>query len=66
MNKPFPIGIYSGNSEPASANDYLNDFIKEINYLQFTKVLISDRRFNVRTQGFICDMPARAFIKCIK
>ena len=64
--KPFPVAIYSGNSKPASVDEYLNDYIKEGNQLQSNGIVISNRRFNVRIHCFVCDMPARAFVKCIK
>ncbi|XP_043469597.1 uncharacterized protein LOC122503205 [Leptopilina heterotoma] len=62
--KPFAIAIYSGNSKPASVDDFMNDFIVEINNLTHRGVTISEKRFNVRIHCFLCDTPARAFLKC--
>ena len=42
--KPFPVAIYSGNSKPASVDEYLNDCIKEGNQLQSNGIVISNRR----------------------
>ena len=64
--KPFAVAIYCGNSKPASLDDFLQDFISEINRLQANGTTIMDRRFNVRIHCFICDTPARAFIKGTK
>ena len=64
--KPFPIAIYCGNSKPGNVDEFLNDFVEELNELQANGIIISDQRFNVRTHCFICDMPARAFLKYTK
>lgn len=63
MFKPFPVGIYYGHSKPASADAFLHDFIIEINDLQENGMIISVRHFEVRLKCFICDTPARAFLK---
>lgn len=64
--KPFPIGIYSGNSKSASVEDYLRDLIDEINDLQVNGPVNSNQRFNAGIHYFVCEMPARAFLKCTK
>lgn len=64
--KPFAVAIYSGNSKPANVDDFLKEYIEEINQLQIRGITISEKHFNVRIHCFICDMPARAFIKCTK
>ena len=45
---------------------YTSHFIAEANNLQANGVTISNQRFNVRIHCFICDTPARAFLKCTK
>lgn len=64
--KPFPVAIYSGNHKPGDVNKYLHQFIIEINELQADGLLINGQRFSICIKRFICDRPARAFLKCIK
>lgn len=62
----FPITIYSGNEKPDNLENYLKHFISELNQLQQNGVCIDDQLFCIRIKAFICDRPARAFLKCIK
>ena len=64
--KPFIISIYSGFGKPQSFENYLSDFIEEINNLLKNGIEIKGYRFQIKVKCFICDRPARAFIKCIK
>lgn len=64
--KPFPVAVFCGNEKPNNLNGYLNDFIKEINKLTLEGITIEDRIFKVRIMCFVCDRPARSFLKCIK
>ncbi|XP_033213649.1 uncharacterized protein LOC117170728 [Belonocnema kinseyi] len=64
--KPFAVLIYFGTSKPVSLDDYFGDFTTEVNRLQANGVTIMEQRFNVRIHWFICDTPARAFIKGTK
>lgn len=63
---PFPIAIYCGNSKPNSVDDFLTELVDEINVLNSEGIRIENKQFNVRVHCFICDMPARAFLKCVK
>lgn len=64
--KPFPIAIYSGTHKPNNLNEYFGSFIEEINGLMESGIVIDGRQFEVCIGCFICDRPARSFIKCIK
>ncbi|XP_033225680.1 uncharacterized protein LOC117178360 [Belonocnema kinseyi] len=64
--KPFPVAIYCGNSKPLSVDDYLRELIHELNILQANGIVIENKLFNVRIHCFVCDMPARTFLKCTK
>lgn len=64
--KPFVVSAYVGNSKPKSVNLFLKDFIAEINNLQNRGTIINNKQFHVTIKCFICDTPARAYIKCIK
>lgn len=64
--KPFPVAVFCGNAKPNNLNSYLKDFIKEMNELTREGVIIEERIFKVRIMCFVCDRPARSFLKCIK
>lgn len=64
--KPFVVAAYIGNSKPKSVNEFLKDFIRDINSLQNTGVVINENQFRVKLQCFICDTPARSYLKCTK
>lgn len=54
-SNPIVVAIYSGSTKP-DIQFFLLDFINEL------KVL--NKRVNIK--NFVCDSPARAFLKCIK
>lgn len=63
--RPFVIGIYFGIGKPKNLNTYLEDFINEMETLLRDGIYLqnSGRRYTVRIRCFICDSPARAYIK---
>lgn len=65
FSKPVPVGIYLGNSKPGKVEEYLRDFISEMCILkdgyEFKGV-----KYLITIQCFICDAPARQYLKCIK
>lgn len=64
--KPFLIGLYYGESKPSSINEFLDDFINEVNNLITDGINIGNSHYNFNIKTFICDTPARAFLKCCK
>ena len=58
---PFIIGIFCGRSKPTNLNDYLNDFILDINEL-FENPFIGHKKFSINIRAFICDASARSFL----
>ena len=64
--KPFVIGVYCGSSKPKSLKEYLYDFVQEMKEVLTSGVDFDINKYNVKLDAFICDAPARAFIKCIK
>lgn len=62
--KPMVICIWSGEGKPTSVNDYLRPFVEELIVLLETGIKITDHQINISVRCFICDSPARAFIKC--
>ena len=64
--EPFLVALYYGKKKPSSLNEYLKDFIEEYRILQENGIVLGTHTFNVKLKAFICDAPARAFLKCIK
>lgn len=63
--KPMVIGIYSGKGKPTDLNAFLHDFVNEMNDVLTNEIIINDFKISVKLRCFICDSPARAFIKGI-
>lgn len=61
--QPLVIGIYYGGAKPKDAGQYLKPFIEELVELLEHGLQINDKRITVKVRCFICDTPARAFIK---
>ncbi|CAH1114751.1 unnamed protein product [Psylliodes chrysocephalus] len=64
--EPFVIALYYGDSKPADLETYFQEFIEEINVLQTTGFTYEETNFKFQLKYFICDSPARAFLKCVK
>lgn len=64
--KPFPVAIYCGIQKPGNVEKYFEKFIEEINLLQTEGLNVNNKLFQVSVKAFICDRPARSFVKCIK
>jgi len=64
--EPFLVGLYYGNSKPEQVHDYLRDLIAELQVLMRNGVLHKTTVHKVTLRAFVCDAPARAFLKCIK
>lgn len=62
---PFIIGIYYGVGKPADITVYLEDFVTEMATLIENGLTDQDKNktFTVKIRCFICDSPARAYIK---
>lgn len=65
-SKPFIVGIFCGNSKPKPLTLYLEDFVSELNNLLQFGIEINNKKFSVLVHSFICDMPAKSYIKCVK
>lgn len=63
--EPFVVAIHAGTSKPKSLQKYLSDFIEELNNLLINGIVIGGQKFAIQLQCFICDRPARSFIKGI-
>lgn len=69
-NKVGIVDIYHGEKKPDDANLFLKDVITEIIDLLMHDIIINkeNEKFNypLKIKGFICDTPAKAFIKFTK
>lgn len=63
--EPFTVAVYAGNGKPENSHDYLEKFVIEINKLLSQGVTINNKKYHVKIKFFVCDMPARAFVKKI-
>ncbi|XP_065643386.1 uncharacterized protein LOC136084787 [Hydra vulgaris] len=61
---PFLVAIYSGSAKPSSVHDFLQDFVTEVNNLTFNGLVINEKHYKFNLRSFICDAPARAFVRC--
>ncbi|CAC5397911.1 unnamed protein product [Mytilus coruscus] len=63
---PFIISLYLGNSKPRSLHEFLDDFLSELEEIIRQGVSFEDKTFQKEMRAFICDAPARAFLKQVK
>ena len=63
---PFIIALYCGDMKPNSDEEYLCDLIKELQQLQEDGIVHGEKTLPLTVKSFICDAPARAFLKCTK
>lgn len=61
--KPFVVAIWCGEGKPTCVNEYIAQFVDELNALVLNGILINENHINVLIRCFICDTPARAFLK---
>lgn len=64
-NDLFIIGIYYGTGKPKNLEEYLRDFVAETKTLLDNGICINNKNLCVKIKCFVCDSPARAFIKGI-
>ena len=62
---PFIVGGYYGRRDPDDANGYLHDLVAELDVILVTPLTYSNMVYEVRLRSFICDAPARAYLKGI-
>lgn len=61
--KPMTIGIYSGAGKPNDVNEFLTQFVDEMNYNLTNGVIVNGRRISIKIKCFVCDTVSRVFIK---
>lgn len=63
--KPFAAAVYYGDKKPASVDTFFRPFIDELKVLITDGLTVNGHRLTIKIRAFICDSPARAFIKGI-
>jgi hypothetical protein len=63
---PFIIGVFSDSSKPSDITNFLHSFIEEAKLLASDGFTLDGRKLIAQVACFICDTPARAFLKQIK
>ena len=61
----FIIAIYGGDSKPSPLSEFLEDFVYELRNLIQDGFDWNGKHFEVAIKCFLCDAPARAFLKGI-
>lgn len=61
---PLIVGIYYGSSKPNDINEYLKEFVSELETLS-AGYNFCDHLIPVKVACFVCDAPARQFLKVI-
>lgn len=61
-NYVFLIGLYEGMSKPCDADEFLSDFVHELQELVENGFSYHQNHFTVHIRTFICDAPARLFV----
>lgn len=64
--EPFVVALFCWSSKPHSLDNYLSDFLNELYELKRNGVSYNDETFRVSLSAFVCDCPARSFLKCTK
>ena len=64
--RPFTVGLFYGVEKYKQVHEFLEDFVSELRDCKANGLMCRNRRFDVRDHCFICDAPARAFVKNIK
>ena len=59
----FSVAIFFSQATPKNPEIFLDKFVYEVNKLPTDGIIISNIRFDVKLKYFICDTPARAFLK---
>ena len=64
--EPFICGLWVGKSKPNSIEEYLSSFVSELLQIQRNGIESHGNMYTVKILNFVCDTPARAFVKNIK
>lgn len=63
---PFIVGIFSGSSKPKCVVEYLQVFVNDLKNVLANGIVHNGKQLSVQVSSFVCDAPARAFVKNVK
>ncbi|CAN8026464.1 unnamed protein product [Ixodes persulcatus] len=63
---PFVAALYEGDGKPENVELFMKDFVEEVSVLLTQGIHLNSKFYTVKLHSFICDAPARAYLKCIK
>jgi hypothetical protein len=65
---PAVVGFYVGEGKPEDIELYLNGFVKDFEAVSTSGLCVNSKYYNIDKNRciFVCDAPAKAFVKCIK
>jgi hypothetical protein len=63
---PFLIGLWAGSKKPTDADAFLEDFVNDVQAVKDGGFCFNGRRYQISLDGFICDAPARQYLKKVK
>jgi len=68
VSEPFVVGLYCGSGKPVNISEYLHDLVSELKVLETGGLVVEGINFpvQVKVSCFICDAPARAYVKQVK
>lgn len=61
--EPIVVSIWCGNGKPTELNEFLDPFVEELIEILENRIHINNYKLTVCIRCFICDTPARAYIK---
>ena len=64
--QPFVVSLFYGYSKPKDVKELLKDLLVELKELETKEIVVNDKTFKLKLRCFICDAPARQFLKCVK
>lgn len=64
--EPFVVGLYCGKRKPVDIFEYLEDFVNDLSQLLSDGITKNDVHRDVVIDCFVCDAPARAYLKNVK
>ena len=63
---PFIVSLFCGSKKPDNSEEFLRDFLHEFDVLRETGFQNGNNIFLINLHAFVCDAPARQFLKCVK
>lgn len=63
QSSPMVVGIFCGTAKPSDIDSFLTPFVDEMNELMRNGLWINSHKITVRIRCFVCDSPARAYVK---